>query len=297
MLARDAAIKLIKPEMLLNSSKNADLMRRRFEQEAKTTASLRSPHTVQLYDFGVSEQGAFYYVMELLDGIDLESLVKRFGPLPPARVIYILRQVCRSLAEAHQLGMIHRDMKPSNIFLCRLGSEYDFAKVLDFGLVKVSDDRDETQLTMPGTTTGTPSYIAPELALGNPDIDGRTDLYGLGCIGYWLLTGRLVFEEAGGTAQMLAHLNKLPAPPSEKATSAVPKSLDQAILMCLAKNPDQRPASAEILAGLLDVCGDAGMWTRQEAQRWWLANMTGERKFADTEATLRSAESEARPTV
>ena len=140
MLARDAAIKLIQPDMLSRGSgKNAVLMRRRFEQEAKATASLRSPHTVELYDFGVTEDGVFYYVMELLDGIDLETLVKRFGPQPPARVVWIVRQVCRSLADAHHHGMIHRDIKPANIFLCRMGNEYDFAKVLDFGLVKVLD--------------------------------------------------------------------------------------------------------------------------------------------------------------
>ena len=134
--------------------------------------------------------------MELLDGIDLETLVKKFGPQPPARVVYILRQVCRSLADAHNHGMIHRDIKPTNIFLCRMGNEYDFAKVLDFGLVKVLES-DEPQMTVANATTGTPAYMAPELAMGAPDIDGRTDLYGLGCVAYWLLTGSLVFEEKG----------------------------------------------------------------------------------------------------
>src|SRR5262249_34752164 len=143
MLARDAAIKLIQPEMLNRlSGSNAMTIRRRFEQEAKTTASLRSPHTVELYDFGVTKDGVFYYVMELLEGIDLETLVRKFGPQPPARVVHILRQVCRSLSDAHSRGMIHRDIKPTNIFLCRMGNEYDFAKVLDFGLVKVSDENE-----------------------------------------------------------------------------------------------------------------------------------------------------------
>jgi serine/threonine-protein kinase len=138
------------------------------------TAMLRSPHTVELYDFGVTEDGVFYYAMELLDGIDLEALVKKFGPQPPARVAAILRQVCLSLGDAHRHGMIHRDIKPTNIFLCRMGNEHDFAKVLDFGLVKVLDGND-VGMTVEGATTGTPAYMAPEVALGNP-IDGRTDI-------------------------------------------------------------------------------------------------------------------------
>jgi len=182
MLARDAAIKVIQPDVLSNKSGNsALLLRRRFEQEAKATALLRSPHTVELYDFGVTKDGAFYYVMELLDGIDLETLVKKFGPQPLARTVNILRQVCRSLADAHSHGMIHRDIKPTNIFLCRMGNEYDFAKVLDFGLVKVLNEN-ESKMTVEGATTGTPAYMAPELAMGAPDLDARVDLYGLGCV-------------------------------------------------------------------------------------------------------------------
>jgi serine/threonine protein kinase len=168
MLARDAAIKLILPEMLSRKTgTNALLIQRRFEQEAKTTALLRSPHTVELYDFGVTEDGVFYYVMELLDGIDLETLVKRYGPQPSARVARILRQVCRSLSDAHRLGMIHRDIKPSNIFLCRMGSEYDFVKVLDFGLVKLLDGN-EAGLTGEGVTTGTPRIWHPRCRLATP---------------------------------------------------------------------------------------------------------------------------------
>src|SRR6266850_6125838 len=274
MLARDAAIKLIQPHMLSGSAgSNAVTIRRRFEQEAKTTASLRSPHTVELYDFGVTKDGVFYYVMELLDGIDLETLVREFGPQPPARVARILRQVCRSLGDAHTHGMIHRDIKPTNIFLCRLGNEYDFAKVLDFGLVKVLQDENETQMTVPGATTGTPSYMAPELALGNSHIDGRTDLYGLGCVAYWLVTGCLVFEERSSTAMMVAHLHKVPVPPSKRVEHAVPASLDRAVMMCLAKEPAERPAGAETLASVLDSFDDVGSWTKEDAERWWQSNM------------------------
>jgi eukaryotic-like serine/threonine-protein kinase len=272
MLARDAAIKLIQPETLSrDSGSNAENIRRRFEQEAKATASLRSPYTVELYDFGVTEDGVFYYVMEMLDGIDLETLVKRFGALPAARVVRILRQVCRSLAEAHRQGMIHRDIKPNNIFICRMGNEYDFAKVLDFGLVKMLHSPD-ARMTGDGTPTGTPAYMAPELALGSPEIDGRTDLYGLGCVAYWLLTGNLVFEEKGAAAMMLAHLQKAPAPPSQKSRLAVPESLDRLILMCLAKEPAERPATVDILARMLDSCDGVGSWTADDAERWWSAN-------------------------
>ncbi len=223
MLTRDAAIKLIQPDLLSRvSQKDGAMMKRRFEQEAKATASLRSPHTVELYDFGVTENGVFYYVMELLDGIDLSTLVKKFGPQPPARVAHILSQVCRSLGDAHNRGMIHRDIKPTNIYVCRLGIEYDFAKVLDFGLVKVLDSKD-LQLTGVGGATGTPAYMAPEMALGNDHIDGRCDLYGLGCVAYWLLTGTLVFEESSATAMMLAHVQKPPVPPSNEAGSRFPR--------------------------------------------------------------------------
>ena len=271
MLARDSAIKLIQPEMLSRrSDKTAVLIRRRFEQEARMTAMLRSPHTVELYDFGVTEDGVFYYAMELLDGIDLEALVKKFGPQPPARVAAILRQVCLSLGDAHRHGMIHRDIKPTNIFLCRMGNEHDFAKVLDFGLVKVLDGND-VGMTVEGATTGTPAYMAPEVALGNP-IDGRTDIYGLGCVAYWLLTGCLVFEEKGATATMMAHVRRVPVVPSQRSETPVPASLERAILMCLAKSPADRPATAESLARMLDK-SDLGSWTPDDAERWWQTNL------------------------
>jgi serine/threonine protein kinase len=272
MLARDAAIKLIQPDMLSPSSGNAMLLRRRFEQEAKTTALLRSPHTVELYDFGVARDGVFYYAMELLDGIDLETLVKKFGPLPPARAVNILRQVCRSLADAHRHSLIHRDIKPTNIFLCRMGNEYDYVKVLDFGLVKVLDETD-AKLTADGATTGTPAYMAPEMALGSSCVDGRTDLYGLGCVAYWLITGGLVFEEKNATAMMLAHLYKIPVLPSEKSELKVPVSLDRAIMTCLAKDQAARPADAAMLERVLENCASSDSWTSEDAERWWRIHM------------------------
>jgi MFS family permease len=276
MLARDAAIKLIQPAVLSGKfGSNAALIGRRFEQEAKTTALLRSPHTVELYDFGVTKDGVFYYVMELLDGIDLETLVKEFGPQPPARVANILRQVCRSLADAHSHGMIHRDIKPTNIFLCRMGNEYDFVKVLDFGLVKVLDET-ETKITVEGSTTGTPAYMAPEMAMGNAPVDGRTDLYGLGCVAYWLLTGNLVFEEKGATAMLLAHLQKIPVPLSQRTNLTVPACLDRAIMTCLAKEPAKRPASADALGHQLENCDGIGSWSAEDAERWWNTHKVGD---------------------
>jgi tRNA A-37 threonylcarbamoyl transferase component Bud32 len=297
MLARDAAIKLIQPDMLSRTpGGNAVLVRRRFEQEAKTTAALRSPHTVELYDFGVTKDGVFYYVMELLDGIDLETLVKKFGPQPPARVVSILRQVCRSLADAHSHGMIHRDIKPTNIFLCRLGNEYDFVKVLDFGLVKVLDDQ-ETQITVEGATTGTPAYMAPEMAMGNSPVDGRTDLYGLGCVAYWLTTGSLVFEEKGATAMLLAHVQKAPIAPSKRITATVPANLDRAIMTCLAKDPAHRPASANALVRMLESCDGMGSWTSEDAERWWRVHMPENGASADASEQPTLADSDALPTL
>ena len=243
---------------------------------------LRSPHTVELYDFGVTEDGVFYYVMELLDGIDLETLVKTFGPQPAPRVVSILRQVCGSLSDAHRHGMIHRDIKPSNIFLCRMGNEYDFAKVLDFGLVKVLDDN-ELGLTGEGATTSTPAYMAPEVSLGNA-VDGRTDLYAIGCVAYWLTTGHLVFEEKGATAIMLAHVRNTPIPPSERSELHVPEWLDRIILMCLAKDPSKRPASAETLTQMLEGGNGAGSWTVKNAEDWWLTNIPENAVPMDTAA-------------
>lgn len=275
MLARDAAVKLIKPALLSgDSGQNTLLIQRRFEQEAKATAALRSPHTIDLYDFGVTDDGVFYYVMELLEGIDLDTLVKTYGPQPAGRVASIMQQVCRSLADAHRHGMIHRDIKPSNIFLCRMGGEYDFAKVLDFGLVKVVGGND-AGLTGEGGTTGTPAYMAPEMALNNA-IDGRTDLYALGCVAYWLTTGQMVFPEKGATAMMFAHIRDTPVPPSERSELPVPKWLDRIILMCLAKAPADRPASADALRVMLEEGAAERPWTGKNAEDWWATNLPGE---------------------
>jgi serine/threonine-protein kinase len=271
-LRSGAAVKLIRPEALIErTGREAHVLRRRFEQEARATARLRSPHTVALHDFGMSEDGNFYYAMELLEGLELETLISRFGPQPGSRVVHILGQVCDSLAEAHYHGLIHRDIKPSNVFLARLGMNFDFVKVLDFGLVKL-DNSAHSRLTVDGTTAGTPAYMAPELATGAP-YDARVDIYGLGCVGYFLLTGAPVFDEPSPVAVALAHVQKQPVPPSQRTELGVPVSLERAILSCLAKDPADRPQSAVELAHLLVACEDVGIWTHENAENWWRAHL------------------------
>jgi eukaryotic-like serine/threonine-protein kinase len=270
LLAREAAIKLIRTDVLAaQTGRAAALVRRRFEAEAKATAALRSPHTVSLYDYGPAEDGSFYYAMELLDGIDLESLVKRYGPLPPERVAHILTQACDSLEEAHRSGLIHRDVKPTNLFVCRVGMSYDFVKVLDFGLVKTAIQDGESRMTKDGMTTGTPAYMAPEIALGKENVDGRVDIYGLGCVAYYLLTGQLVFDEPTATAQALAHVQKDPQPISLRTEMPIPESLERIIMSCLAKDPADRPRSAQALSDELERAQGVRRWSRENAVSWW----------------------------
>jgi eukaryotic-like serine/threonine-protein kinase len=272
MLARPAAVKLIRPEILGSSSPGAArVIVQRFRREAEAAASLRSPHTISLYDFGVANDGTFFFVMELLDGLDLETLVDRFGPVPPERTVYLLRQVCDSLQEAHSRGLVHRDIKPSNIFTCRLGLEVDFVKVLDFGLVKAVDEggREATLLTAPDSTTGTPAYIAPEMVRGDRVADHRVDLYTLGCVAYWLLTGRLVFQAPNAIQLMYQHANTPPVPPSQLSEFEIPPALDAVILACLAKFPEDRPQSAAELSSRLMQAMPAPAWTEELAHRWW----------------------------
>jgi len=269
LLARHAAVKLIRAESLAADPAHARVMVERFRREAEAAASLRSPHTISLYDFGVSNDGTFFFVMELLDGLDLESLVQKFGPLDPARVVYLMRQACESLEEAHTRGLIHRDIKPSNIFTCRLGLAVDFVKVLDFGLVKVEEEHTDVRLTAPNHTTGTPAYMAPEVVLGNGPVDHRMDVYSLACVGYWLLTGQLVFEGGNSMQQLLRHAHEAPAPPSRRSELAVPAALDEVILSALAKDPNQRPSAGELSRRLLAAIPEAERWTEERAAHWW----------------------------
>ena len=274
LLAREAAVKLILPQTLSSfTERQIRILTTRFEREAKATAALRSPHTVTLYDYGVSDLQTFYYAMELLEGLDLWYLVERFGPLPPGRVVYFLRQACDSLAEAHARGLVHRDIKPTNLFTCRLGFHYDFLKVLDFGLVKFALDEAQTQLTAANATTGTPAYMAPESSTGNRRVDARSDIYSLGCVGYWLLTGELVFNEAGALSTALAHVNNPVEPPSQRAGIGIPEPLERLVLQCLEKKPAYRPQSALELSSLLAECDAGEPWTPEKARVWWELNL------------------------
>src|SRR4051812_12508917 len=272
MLARPAAIKLIRSELIGSSSPSAaKVIIERFRREAEAAASLRSPHTINLYDFGISQDGTFFLVMELLDGLDLETLIERYGPVPAERAVHLLRQACESLAEAHTRGLVHRDIKPSNIFTCRMGLDVDFVKVLDFGLVKAmgEGDREATMLTEPDSTTGTPAYIAPEVIRGDRVPDHRLDIYTLGCVGYWLLTGRLVFQAPNAIQLMYQHANATAVAPSQRSELEVPADLDRIILSCLAKLPEDRPQSAHELSRLLAATAAGNGWTEERAHRWW----------------------------
>jgi len=268
LLARPAAIKLIRTDLLAPNPRAREAMVQRFEREARDTATLGSTHTIDVYDFGVTEDGAFYYVMELLDGISLERFVELFGPMEPARVVYLLRQVCHSLGEAHERGLVHRDIKPANIFMCRLGPDDDFVKVLDFGLVKHVDPPGGPLLTIEDTTAGTPAFMPPEVALGRP-LDGRADIYSLGCVAYYLLTGEPVFEADSTVATILKHINERPIAPSLRSELEIPAALDELILQCLEKDPAARPASASLLERRFAETVSADSWTPEAAHTWW----------------------------
>jgi serine/threonine protein kinase len=238
------------------------------------TCQLNHPNTIAIYDYGRTPEGIFYYAMEYLDGINLDDLVTRFGPLPEARVIFLLRQVCGSLAEAHADGMVHRDIKPANIFLTRRGGVRDFVKVLDFGLVKSLEGSEEVGLTSANAITGTPLYLSPEAVNSPEQVDVRSDVYAIGAVGYFLLTGSPVF--AGSTVMEICmkHVQAVPQPPSLRLGRPINKSLEELVLRCLAKSPAERPSSAAELLRDLDKCDIIVHWTSDDAEQWWAAHET-----------------------
>jgi DNA-binding NtrC family response regulator len=262
LIARPAAVKLIKNR---DDGPPKEEVLERFRREATVTAGLCSPNTVTLYDFGVSETGAFYYVMELLRGMPLDTMVEKFGALPASRVAHFLVGACRSLAEAHAVGLVHRDIKPANLFAARLGAELDFLKVLDFGMVARKSDPEETRLTVQGAIYGTPDFIAPELALDSHAIDPRSDMYSLGVTAHVLLTGERLFT--GDTLQVLMrHINEAPPPLSGRCDA--PEKLSELVMRCLAKQPSDRPTAADMWREL-EASGIAGDWTTTAARAWW----------------------------
>jgi serine/threonine-protein kinase len=276
-LARDAAVKLVRAEALGKTDSAAQSQLRRFEREAQATALLRSQHSIRLFDFGAADDGSFYYVMELLEGRDLESVVRDFGPMPPERAVYLLKQICHSLAEAHARGMVHRDIKPANIFLCRLGLECVFVKVLDFGLVQTrpvdsSNAVTETLITAQ-QLIGTPAYMAPEVILGKDDVDRRADVYAIGCVAFFLLTGTRVFQDGTQMQALIDHVHAEPVPPSARLGKPLPRELDHFVLDCLRKRPEDRPRDAAALLDRILTIPAGGVWTNAHARAWWQARL------------------------
>jgi eukaryotic-like serine/threonine-protein kinase len=266
MLRRATAIKLLHPD------KTTDDTIQRFEREVQLTCQLNHPNTIAIYDYGRTPEGVFYYAMEYLDGVNLDSLVRRYGPQPEGRVISILRQICGSLAEAHEIGLVHRDIKPANIVLSRRGGECDVAKVLDFGLVKAVDSKKESSLTSAGAVIGTPLYMSPE-AVDSPDrIDGRSDLYAVSSVGYFLLTGTPPFEGQSIIEICMHHARTPPEPPSQRLKRAVSPDLEAALLKGLAKNPLERFQTAREFSAALAACPAAATWTSGMADAWWQAH-------------------------
>jgi serine/threonine-protein kinase len=264
LLRRPCAIKLIRPEQLSDPGALP-----RFEREVQAMATLTSPYSVEVYDYGRADDGTFYYVMEYLPGQTLESLVERHGPLPAARAVHFLRQVCRALREAHSIGLLHRDIKPSNVIACERGGVYDVAKLLDFGLVQdtglaAASDR----LTVVGTILGSPPYMSPEQAAGKADLDATTDIYAVGGVGYYLLTGRAPFVRETPLEVLLAHAYEEPAPPG-KLREGVPDDVQAVVLRCLAKKPADRYHDAASLEQALAACAVASEWGEEQAAAWW----------------------------
>ena len=312
LLVRQAAIKLI--SMGEDAGLDASEIQERFRREAQSLATLRSRNTIELFDYGVTAEGTCFYVMELLDGMDLETLVDKYGPQPAARVIDFLIQACNSLAEAHDAGLVHRDIKPANLYVCRVADEVDVIKVLDFGLVRAAMNKTserppalpgpgqagqetksgvhqgpprsvlsyeesvtdtaggegQERLTQVGQAMGTPAYMAPEQALGY-ELDGRADLYALGCIGFYLLSGRLLFERNGSLPMMMAHINEPPPEFKNRIATFMPAELTTLLLQCLGKKPSQRPSDARALAAALKAIQipPANEWSEAQAQAWW----------------------------
>jgi tRNA A-37 threonylcarbamoyl transferase component Bud32 len=262
LLKRSCAIKLIQPERSMD-----DRALQRFEREVRATAKLTHPHTIEIYDYGQTKEGVFFFAMELLPGMNLRELVKGSGPLPPARAVHFLMEVCEALHEAHTEGLIHRDIKPANIFASQRGGIYDFTKLLDFGVVRETKADSQQSITS-HKVAGTPDFMSPEQATRPDQIDARSDIYALGAVAYYLLTGRPPFVGDSPMQVMLAQINQVPENPSS-FRSGIPSDLESVVMRCLTKNVDQRTASAIQLRDELEKCESAGAWTQQDAATWW----------------------------
>ncbi|WP_373649795.1 serine/threonine protein kinase [Schlesneria sp. DSM 10557] len=277
MLRRETAIKM------LDVDKVNDASLIRFEREVQITCKLNHPNTVAIYDYGRTPEGLFYYAMEYLDGINLQTLVENYGPQPEGRVIHILTHICGSLYEAHLLGLVHRDIKPANIMINRRGGETDVVKVLDFGLVKALDENKQVEATISNSLTGTPLYMAPEAIQAPNTVDGRSDLYAVGAVGYFLLTGKPVFDSSSLVELCQQHVETVPRSVSDRLGKPVSQELEHAIMACLEKSRNRRPATARDLADLLRRCPTAGTWSMDDADAWWSRHERGLGAVANTE--------------
>jgi len=281
---RPTAVKLLKPDQA------GETNLKRFEREVQLTARLTHPHTITIFDYGRTPDGIFYYAMELLDGAGLDRVVAVSGPLPAARVVHTLRHVAAALTEAHEVGLIHRDIKPANIFLCRQGGMDDFPMVLDFGLVKDVQQGGDVALTQADVLAGTPLFLSPEAITAPETVSDRSDVYSLGAVGYFALTGTNVFGGKTLVEVCSHHLHSKPEPPSARLGAPVPEELESLILDCLQKDPARRPAGAREVRQRLEACADVGSWTVDDAQRWWAENRaalsTEPEVVEDSELTL-----------
>jgi tRNA A-37 threonylcarbamoyl transferase component Bud32 len=266
LMKRPCAIKVIRAEKAGDPKVLA-----RFEREVQATAKLSHWNSIDIFDYGRADDGTFYYVMEFLPGMNLAELIRRYGPMPASRVIHLVRQACDALQEAHEVGLVHRDIKPANIFAAVRGGQYDVAKLLDFGLAKPVANLEEDQITQEGTITGSPLYMSPEQAIGDREPDARSDIYAMGAVIYYLLTGKPPFDDERPMKVLIAHAHQSPVPPSQHQPE-IPEDVEQVVLRCLHKDPDQRFQSALDLAQALEDCRDADHWTRQDARNWWGSN-------------------------
>jgi serine/threonine-protein kinase len=264
LLRRPCAIKLIRPDQAGDPQTLV-----RFEREVQATATLTHWNTIEVFDYGHSDDGTFYYVMEYLPGMNLEDLVEKHGPMPPERVVHLLRQVCSALREAHGIGLIHRDIKPSNIIACERGKVYDVAKLLDFGLVKTSGiEGGSARLTREGTFAGSPAFMSPEQAAGRSQLDARSDIYNVGAVAYYLMTGKLPFDRLSTLQMLHAHAYE-PLVPTQEFKDVVPADLQDVILRCLEKDPDRRYQDAVSLEKAFAACESTNSWTPERAEDWW----------------------------
>ncbi|MCY2973757.1 MAG: serine/threonine-protein kinase [Planctomycetota bacterium] len=280
LMKRPCAIKVIRPEKAGDPRALA-----RFEREVQATAQLAHWNSIYIYDYGRTDDGTFFYVMEYLTGMSVQEIVKKRGPMSPGRAVYLLRQICEALTEAHDQKLIHRDIKPANIIVTELGGAFDIAKLLDFGLVKPllpTLNNEDTDLTQAGSVTGSPMYMSPEQALGEQDTDQRTDIYSLGGVAFYMLAGRPPFDSGSSMRTMMAHVSETPVAPSIARLQSIyadlleskpiSPELDQIVLKCLAKSPDERFQTTRELADALDALPEINYWNSKKATAWWKSN-------------------------